>query len=52
MREISNNEDEGYPQFFIELKFRNVGTATATNINLMPLKKNLIYMETLIRILR
>lgn len=28
-----------YPQFFIGLKFRNVETATATNINLLPLKK-------------
>lgn len=37
--ETFNNEDEGYPQFFIELKFRNVETATATNINLLPLKK-------------
>ena len=49
VRETSNNGDEGYPQFCIELKFRNVGTATATNINLMPLKKNLIYMDILIQ---
>lgn len=49
VRETSNNEDEGYPQFFIGLKFRNVETATATHINLLPLKKNLIYMDILIQ---
>ena len=49
VRETSNNEEEGYPQFFIELKFRNVGTATATNINLIPLKKESVlygYIDT------
>lgn len=28
-----------YPQFFIELKFNNIGKGPATNIQLLPLKK-------------
>ncbi|QTQ39310.1 hypothetical protein [Lactobacillus taiwanensis] len=39
MGETANIEGKEYPQFFIKLKFKNVGTATAANINLMPLKK-------------
>lgn len=48
-RENSNSKGK-YPQFFIELKFRNIGKGSAVNVvNLLPLKKESVlygYIDT------